>query len=62
MVNGFGFSGTSTPTCFYAPDPEWALARDRLALNRKALDRARAELADLERRASFEGVPNEWRR
>lgn len=48
--------------CVAVLDPIWEAVRDRLALNRKALERAQSDLADLERRASMEGIPNEWRR
>jgi hypothetical protein len=54
-------SGYGTP-CGYAFSPEFAMIRDRLDRNRRELPRAREELADLERRASFEAVPLEWRR
>jgi hypothetical protein len=57
------------PPPVYAPGPcypvyaqEFENARQRLALNQPALARAEEALADLERRASFEAVPNEWRR
>ena len=48
--------------CFYGLNPEFERIRDRLDHNRRELVRAREELADLERRASFEAVPLEWRR
>jgi len=46
--------------CFY--NPEFERVRDRLDRNRRALTRAKEELSDLERRASFEAVPLHWRR
>ena len=42
--------------------PEATAAMRRLSLNEKALVRARQELEDLERRATWEAVPLEWRR
>lgn len=53
---GYGYS-----TCG-AFSPEYAMIKDRLDRNRRELPRAREELADLERRASFEAVPLHWRR
>ena len=57
--------GPSYPTpyatpCFY--NPEFERLRERLARNRREVVRARDDLADLERRASFEAVPLHWRR
>jgi hypothetical protein len=54
--------GVSFSPCVYVPNPQFEQLRQRLALNRKALERAKADLSDLERRAAFVGVPNEWRR
>lgn len=48
--------------CWYSNDPEYERVRHRLAKNRLALEHAREDLADLERKASFESVPREWRR
>jgi hypothetical protein len=54
--------GVFAQPCVFAFNPEYERAKERLELNRKALVRLKAEAADLERRASFEGVPREWRR
>ncbi|MBE2249760.1 MAG: DUF4124 domain-containing protein [Myxococcus sp.] len=54
--------GVVTTPCIFALNPEFERARERLELNRKALARARTELADLDRRAGFEAVPRDWRR
>ncbi len=48
--------------CFSGFNPEFERVRERLDKNRRELVRAREELADLERRASFEAVPLHWRR
>lgn len=56
------YSPIATAPCVFTLNPEHERAKERLALNRKALERAKAELAELDRRASFEGVPREWRR
>ncbi len=48
--------------CIAVPNPEYTRRQDRLALNEKALVRAKEQLADLERRAAHEAVPLEWRR
>lgn len=48
--------------CFYGLDPEFERVRERLEKNRREVVRAREDLADLERRASFEAVPLHWRR
>jgi hypothetical protein len=55
-------SGVATAPCLFTLNPEFERAKERLELNRKALARAKDELADLDRRASFEAVPREWRR
>jgi hypothetical protein len=55
-------TGVMAQPCVFAFNPEFERAKERLELNRKALARVKAEAADLERRASFEGVPREWRR
>lgn len=55
-------TGFGVAPCVLVPNPEYERARERLELNRRALARAKTELADLDRRASFEGVPREWRR
>jgi hypothetical protein len=39
-----------------------AAVRERLGQEEEALDQARADLDELERRASYEAVPREWRR
>ncbi|MDX2015257.1 MAG: DUF4124 domain-containing protein [Myxococcaceae bacterium] len=67
VVTQSQFFQTATPgvfaqPCVFAFNPEYERAKERLELNRKALARVKAEAADLERRASFEGVPREWRR
>lgn len=56
------YSTPASAPCVLAVNPEYERAKERLELNRKVLARANEELADLERRASFEGVPREWRR
>ncbi len=48
--------------CFFSFNPEFERIRERLGKNRREVVRAREELADLERRASFEAVPLHWRR
>ncbi len=48
--------------CFFSFNPEFERVRERLDKNRREVVRAREELADLERRASFEAVPLHWRR
>lgn len=49
--------------CFpSAIDPEYQLTKDRLAANETALARAKEDLQELERQASFAAVPREWRR
>lgn len=48
--------------CFYGFNPEFERVRERLDKNRRELVRAKEELAELERRASFEAVPLHWRR
>ena len=55
-------AGVAVAPCVYTLNPEFERAKERLELNRKALARAKTELAELDRRASFEGVPREWRR
>lgn len=49
-------------SCAWLPNPEVDRVRERLEKNRRELPRAREDLADLERRASFEAVPLHWRR
>jgi hypothetical protein len=62
-VPGGPSNAVAMPTpCFFALNPEFERAKERLELNRKALTRARAALTDLERRAGFEAVPHQWRR
>lgn len=48
--------------CIQTINPEYDRVRDRLEKNRSALQRAKDELHELERQASFEAVPLEWRR
>ncbi len=48
--------------CFFSFNPEFERIRERLDKNRRGVVRAREELAELERRASFEAVPLHWRR
>jgi len=48
--------------CGFGFNPEYAVIKDRLEKNRRELVRAKEELADLDRRASFEAVPRHWRR
>jgi hypothetical protein len=55
-------SGYPYGNCIQTINPEYQRAKDRIALNRRALERAKEELAELERKASFQAVPNEWRR
>ncbi len=49
-------------TCIQTVNPEYERALARLESNRGALERAKEDLRDLERRASFDAVPLEWRR
>jgi hypothetical protein len=49
-------------TCFQTINPEYDRTKLRLEKNRGALERAKEELHELERRAAFEAVPLEWRR
>ena len=48
--------------CYFGFNPEYERIRERLGKNRRELVRAKEDLADLERRASFEAVPLHWRR
>ncbi len=48
--------------CVFTTNPEVERVRERLEKNRREVVRAREDLADLERRASFEAVPLHWRR
>ena len=72
---GLGVTGSVTQTtivgqqvplyaapCYFGFNPEYERMRERLGKNRRELVRAREDLADLERRASFEAVPLHWRR
>lgn len=59
---GWAFPSTVVTPCAFGFNAEIERARERLAKNRKALVRAKEELADLERRAALEAVPLEWRR
>jgi hypothetical protein len=49
-------------TCIQTINPEYERAKQRIEKNRFALERAKEELHELERKASFEAVPLEWRR
>lgn len=63
-VNGGGITSTTGPAavpCYYSLNPEFERVRERLASNRRELLRAKADLDDLDRRASFAAVPREWR-
>jgi hypothetical protein len=48
--------------CLGFADPRWERARQKLAEDRAALVRAREALDELERRASAQAIPREWRR
>ena len=48
--------------CIQTINPEHDRAKGRLVANRRALERAKEDLHELERRASFDAVPLEWRR
>jgi hypothetical protein len=71
-INGMPVTGTytcyarqTTGTRYVIPcgsNAEHTRIKERLGTNRSALERARVELDDLERRASVAGVPREWRR
>ena len=61
VTTGTTFISPASP-CFYGFNPEYERIRERLNKNRRELVRAREDLADLERRASFEAVPLHWRR
>jgi hypothetical protein len=43
-------------------NPDFELAKERLARTQDELLRARERLEDLERKASLQAVPREWRR
>lgn len=58
---GAGFHGGFPVGCSFL-SPEFERVRERLAANRRELVRAKEDLLELERRASFEAVPREWRR
>jgi hypothetical protein len=49
-------------SCIQTINPEYDRTRIRLEKNRSALDRAKEELHELDRRAAFDAVPLEWRR
>ncbi|MEN9798204.1 MAG: hypothetical protein RL653_1900 [Pseudomonadota bacterium] len=49
-------------SCMGFADPRWEQARQKLEADRAALVQARAALDELERRASSQSVPREWRR
>ena len=57
-------AGFITPftSCIQTINPEYDRTRIRLEKNRSALERAKEELHELERRAAFDAVPLEWRR
>ncbi len=59
--NGFTPSGTPAG-CYYLPNPEYERAKSRLETNKRALERAKADLHELDRRAANDAVPLEWRR
>jgi hypothetical protein len=59
---GWVWPSVVTTSCWYGFNPDYERIRDQLERNRKALVRAKEELADLERRAALEAVPLEWRR
>jgi hypothetical protein len=66
-VTGTGAPVITQTPMYYAPcgfntNPEFDRIRDRLERNRREVVRAREELADLDRRASYDSVPQEWRR
>lgn len=62
-VNFYGARGPRAPVgCFAGPNPEWQRRREQLERNRRALERARSDLSDLEREVANEGIPLEWRR
>lgn len=46
----------------YGVNPDFQEAKDRLVREQAALVKAKADLEDLERRASLQSVPREWRR
>lgn len=52
----------TTNTRGRARNNEYARAQARLAQNKKKLEQAKTALDDLERKASNESVPREWRR
>lgn len=62
QVAGYQGRGLGVQPCVYTIDPEFERVRERLEKNRRELVRAKEELNDLERRASFEAVPLHWRR
>lgn len=61
---GTAYPVGTTPygNCIQTINPEYQRAKDRIETNRRGLERAKEDLADLERRAAFQAVPNEWRR
>jgi len=59
---GWYWPSVVTTPCWYGLGPEFERTREQLEKNRKALVRAKEELAELERRAALEAVPLEWRR
>lgn len=74
VAPGVTVSATGTTSTTYAPypvvvapcsfgfNPEYERVRERLDKNRRELVRAKEALQDLDRRASFEAVPQHWRR
>ena len=58
-VNGSPYGAGN---CIATINPEYQRTKDRIDRNQRAHERAKEELHELERRASFEAVPNEWRR
>ncbi len=55
-------TGPVTLGCVAYDDPEVKAARERITRNKLALTRATEDLQELERKASAESVPREWRR
>ncbi len=62
VVGGNTYAGYAGSPCWYEADPRFERIRQRLARNRIALERAKEDLAELDRQASFSSVPREWRR
>jgi hypothetical protein len=60
--NAYAWPLRGSTRCYAGFNSEYEWVRERLARNRRALDRAKDDLKDLERRAANEAVPLEWRR